>query len=442
MRINWKTLLDKTLAGVYLINKRGEFIYLNDIVERATRYSKEELYRMNIFQTTFQEDLDKVKSYLERVLSGETVFYEARYVRKDREVRWMWGFSSPIEIEGEIYALGSWIDVTRAKKLENELRNREEFYRALIEESLTPVYIVQNRKILYVNKAFEGLTGYSKEEILGKEFFMIHPEDRELVIGRYLERESGVREIETYSFRIIRKDGKVRWITVRPSKINLNGKPAVAATVLDTTEIHELNVELKKRAEYLSLLNSILRHDIGNALTAISAALELEDEKLKIHAREKVEYIMRLIADIRKLESAIEIIKPINLAEVVKDLANRYSIEVNVQDLFVYANEGLRSVFENIVSNAFLHGGKNVRVVIEAYRNGKWAICRISDNGRGIPDEIKTKIFEKGFSTANRTGMGLFIAKWLIDAYGGKIEVKDNKPSGAIFEIKLPILGD
>ncbi|MEM4155282.1 MAG: PAS domain S-box protein [Archaeoglobaceae archaeon] len=442
MRINWKTLLDKTLAGVYLINKRGEFIYLNDIVERATRYSKEELYRMNIFQTTFQEDLDKVKSYLERVLSGETVFYEARYVRKDREVRWMWGFSSPIEIEGEIYALGSWIDVTRAKKLENELRNREEFYRALIEESLTPVYIVQNRKILYVNKAFEGLTGYSKEEILGKEFFMIHPEDRELVIGRYLERESGLREIETYSFRIIRKDGKVRWITVRPSKINLNGKPAVAATALDTTEIHELNVELKKRAEYLSLLNSILRHDIGNALTAISAALELEDEKLKIHAREKVEYIMRLIADIRKLESAIEIIKPINLAEVVKDLANRYSIEVNVQDLFVYANEGLRSVFENIVSNAFLHGGKNVRVVIEAYRNGKWAICRISDNGRGIPDEIKTKIFEKGFSTANRTGMGLFIAKWLIDAYGGKIEVKDNKPSGAIFEIKLPILED
>ncbi|MCS7130800.1 MAG: PAS domain-containing sensor histidine kinase, partial [Archaeoglobaceae archaeon] len=285
-------------------------------------------------------------------------------------------------------------------------------------------------------------TGYSKEEILGKEFFMLHPEDSKLVVGKYLERESGLRNTETYSFRIVRKDGKVRWITVRPSRITFNGKSAVAATALDTTEINELNLELKKRAEYLSLLNTILRHDIGNALTAISAALELEDEKLKIRAKEKVEYITKLIVDIRKLESAIDIVKPVNLGELVREIAKRYSIEAKVQDLFVYANEGLSSVLENIVSNAFLHGGENVKVTVETYKNGKWAVCKISDNGKGIPDEIKPRIFDRGFSTANRTGMGLFIAKWLVDAYGGRIEVKDNKPSGAIFEIKLPILED
>jgi len=440
MKMNWKEILDKTLAGVYILDSEGRFVYVNDIVERATRYTKEELYKMDIFKITIPEELEKAKEYLERTIKGETVFYETRYVRKNGEIRWMWGFASPLEIGGEKYSLGSWIDVTRAKRLENELRNREEFYRALIEESLSPICITQKGKISYVNKAFEEFTGYSRDEMIGKELFIVHPEDKELAKKCVGGEEGLERNPETYSFRIIRKDGKVRWLTIRAAKITYNGEPAIAATAMDTTAIHEMNAELGRRAEYLSLLNSILRHDIGNALTTISAALELEDPNLRARALEKVNYIIRLIADVRNLESAIDILKPINIAEIIRDLSKRYKIEAKAEDIFVYANEGLSIVLENIVSNAFIHGGENVKVVVETLRNGKWAICRISDNGKGIPDEIKLRIFEKGFSTTNRTGMGLFIAKWLINAYGGKIEVRDNRPSGTIFEIRLPTL--
>ncbi|MEG9195042.1 MAG: PAS domain S-box protein [Candidatus Methanoglobus sp.] len=180
MKMNWKEILDKTLAGVYILDSEGRFVYVNDIVERATRYTKEELYKMDIFKITIPEELEKAKEYLERTIKGETVFYETRYVRKNGEIRWMWGFASPLEIGGEKYSLGSWIDVTRAKRLENELRNREEFYRALIEESLSPICITQKGKISYVNKAFEEFTGYSRDEMIGKELFIVHPEDKEL----------------------------------------------------------------------------------------------------------------------------------------------------------------------------------------------------------------------------------------------------------------------
>uniref|UniRef100_A0A7J3M012 histidine kinase n=1 Tax=Archaeoglobus fulgidus TaxID=2234 RepID=A0A7J3M012_ARCFL len=61
------------------------------------------------------------------------------------------------------------------------------------------------------------------------------------------------------------------------------------------------------------------------------------------------------------------------------------------------------------------------------------------DDGIGIPDELKTKIFERGFTTGKGMGMGLFIAKWLVNYMGGEIKVKDNKPKGAIFEILLPL---
>ncbi|MEM0302310.1 MAG: PAS domain S-box protein [Archaeoglobaceae archaeon] len=442
MKVNWKEILDKTLAGVYISDRDGRIIYVNDIIEKATLYSKEELYKMTIYQLAFPEDRKKAEEFSEKVFSGETVFYEIRYVRKDGEIRWIWGFAYPIEIDGKIFALGNWIDITRLKKLENELRNREEFYRVLIEESLTPVYIVQNRRILYVNKAFEELTGYSKEELLGKDFFMLHPEDREFVIQRYLERERGLRDIETYSFRILSKDGRVKWVTVRPARIIYNGAPAVAATALDTTEIHELNEELKFRAEYLSILNSILRHDIANALTTIALAFEIDDPGLKKRAQEKIEYITKLIRDVRNLESATEIKKPINIAGIVREIAKCYPIETKLKDVMVYANEGLKSVLENVISNSFIHGGENVKVTVEVYKDRDWAVCRISDDGKGIPDEIKSKIFEKGFSTANRTGMGLFIAKWIIETFGGRIEVKDNKPREALFEIYLRTLAD
>jgi PAS domain S-box-containing protein len=442
MRMNWKEILDKTLAGVYILDSEGRFVYVNDIVERATLYSKEELYSGDIFKITPPEELEKAKEYLRRTINGETIFYEAKYMRKSGEVRWMWGFASPIEIGGKKYCLGSWIDVTRAKRLEKELRNREEFYRALIEESLSPICITQKGKISYVNKAFEEFTGYHRDEMVGKELFIAHPEDRELVEKVCVEGESVGKDRDTFSFRIIREDGKVRWLTIRAEKITYNGEPAIAVTAVDTTAIHEMNAELKRRAEYLSLLNSILRHDIGNALTTISAALEMDDPKLKSLAIEKFGYILRLIADIRNLESAIDVLKPINIAEIVRDISKRYRIEAKLEDIFVYANEGLSSVLENIVSNAFIHGGENLKVVVEAFKNGKWAVCRISDNGRGIPDDIKPRIFEKGFSTTKRTGMGLFIAKWLVEAYGGKIEVRNNIPSGTVFEIRLPTLED
>lgn len=74
-------------------------------------------------------------------------------------------------IGDSVYILGNWIDITKTKMLEQKLREREEFYRTLIEDSLTPVYIVQGEKFVYVNKAFEETTGYSREEVIGKTHF-------------------------------------------------------------------------------------------------------------------------------------------------------------------------------------------------------------------------------------------------------------------------------
>lgn len=88
--------------------------------------------------------------------------------------------------------------------------------------------------------------------------------------------------------------------------------------------------------------------------------------------------------------------------------------------------------------NAIIHGkAKQIDIILQD--NGNECIVKIADNGKGIPDEIKDKIFEERFSygESKGSGLGLYIVKKLIEKYGWEIEVKDNFPKGAVFIIKI-----
>ncbi|MDI9645547.1 MAG: PAS domain-containing sensor histidine kinase [Archaeoglobales archaeon] len=320
-----------------------------------------------------------------------------------------------------------------------ELKNSEEFLRTLVDESLAPIYILQSGKMVYVNKSFEEVTGYKVEEILGREpFFIVHPEDRRGVYERYLAREAGKLGTETYSFKIITKHGVKKWITVRPSRIIYNGKPAVAATAIDTTELHEIKSKLEKRNEYLRFLNKILRHDIANALTFVRFALEDKEDEISKKAVERIDHIVRLINDVRTLEAALDELIEIRLDKVVEDVAKSYDVNFKVEEVSVLANNGLYSVVDNLIRNAIVHGGGEVEVeVLKENENG---VLRVKDRGKGVPKEIREKIFEEGFTTGKGTGIGLYIVKKLVEIYGGEIKVYDNVPHGAIFEVRLKVI--
>lgn len=441
----WREVVENLLAGVFLVDEKLRLRYVNKIVEIATGYRRDELYSMRVFHLAHEDDYPKIFEAYNRAITGERIFIENRYFTKDGRLRWSWGYLVPIEYKGERLGVGNWIDVTRVKKLEQRLRESEEFYRMLIEDSLTGVYIVQNDRFVYINRAFEEIVGYTREEILNKDpFSIVHPADREIVRKKYLKRVLESSPTETYSWRVIRKDGKVRWVTARPSRITYRGKPAVAATTIDTTQIHEMAEELRRKTEYLTLLNKILRHDIMNDLTVVRAALELRDEKLIENAISRINRMTELIKEIKILEEVGGDRKAVNLAEYVRDVAEVYreeaEIRLNLEDVYVMANEGLKAVLHNLIRNAIIHGGKKpIEITISVFRDDGMGVMVVADNGVGVPDEIKDRIFEEGFSGESGTGLGLFIVKKIVELYGGSIKVMDNKPSGAVFEVRLPL---
>lgn len=435
----YRTLMDISIAPIVIIQD-GIITYVNKTFEEISGYTPDEVLEKNPFEFLIHPDDTNImmEKYL-NLITGKslTESQDFRVISKSGDIIWARGRGSRVTVNRKPAVLVTAIDITK-------LKESEEFHRSLIDESLAPIYIVQKGKIIYVNRAFEAITGYSRDIIENKAFeFFVYHEDQNLFFEKYREIELGIKDIESLSFRIVTKRGELRWLTARLVRININGKSAVASTALDTTEIYALTEELHKKNEYQKLLSKILRHDILNDLTVIRASLEVNDPMLAEKALQKVLKMVEKIKDVRSLEEAIEVLRPVNVADFVKKVVEMYrheaKFELNLQEVFIEANESLKMAIDNLVGNAIIHSQVSpVEIKIDVFRDKEDCVIIVADNGVGIPEEIKKKIFESGYSRKGG-GLGLFLVKKIVEMLKGSIMVYDNKPRGAVFEIRIPI---
>ena len=189
-----------------------------------------------------------------------------------------------------------------------------------------------------------------------------------------------------------------------------------------------------------------MRHDIANNLTVTLMSLELletENTGLKDKAVRSIYKSVDLIEKMRELENAISSggeTKRYNLKVIIETVIKEYKdIKFNINgNCNFIGDNAFVAVIDNLVRNAIVHG-KTERIYFDISEDSNNCTLKIADFGVGIPDEIKDKLFDEGFSYGDKlsSGLGLFIAKKTIERYGGKIFVKDNKPQGAVFVITL-----
>jgi signal transduction histidine kinase len=218
-------------------------------------------------------------------------------------------------------------------------------------------------------------------------------------------------------------------------------------TLQDFTERRKAEEELKTSRYHVAMINKILRHDVTNELSVIRSALrlygELREERFLKEASDRVVKSVDLIRRMRELETFIWSrgdLKLYNIGSTIKEVMKNYpSIQFSIEGRGqVLADEALNSVIDNIIDNATIHGkADSLKIKIEKARD--MYEIRIADNGIGIPDEIKKRIFEENFvfGESARTGVGLYIVKNTIENYGGSVRVEDNTPKGAVFVLKL-----
>ncbi|MEM3699160.1 MAG: PAS domain-containing protein, partial [Archaeoglobaceae archaeon] len=108
--------------------------------------------------------LQQASEAIEKVMTGKSIRGEFMYLTKRGEKRCAFGVFTPYVYKGKVYAVGNFIDITYAKELEEKLKKSEEFYRSLIDNSSSPILIVQDGKFVFVNRIVEKITGYTREE--------------------------------------------------------------------------------------------------------------------------------------------------------------------------------------------------------------------------------------------------------------------------------------
>jgi PAS domain S-box-containing protein len=346
-------------------------------------------------------------------------------------------------------------DVTERKQAEEAFQESEERYRKIFENSpLGMILSTPDLRFFSVNPAWVAMIGYSEKELLGMSFKDItHPDNLALDLQRGEELTSGAIPVYSTEKRYIKKDGSILWGQVRISTIR-DEKGAMryfAAQVEDITERKLSGDALNKANRKLNLLSGVTRHDIGNQLTVLDAYITLLEEQHQ--DPDSLKQFKKITTAIQRINEMIQFTKeyesigvkaPVwqNCRTLVDTAAKQAPLgHVMVKNDIplsaeVFADPLIVKVFYNLMDNAERYGRKitTIRFFLKEDTTDPVIVCE--DDGDGIADEDKGQIFEQGFG--KNTGMGLFLAKEILDMTSITIRETGEPGKGARFELTVP----
>jgi signal transduction histidine kinase len=261
-----------------------------------------------------------------------------------------------------------------------------------------------------------------------------------------------------------RKDSSVFYVEASVIKLVLNGKPAWVSferSIPRTTgEFHDLSVELQESSQKISAMNeklrvvgSVTRHDVKNKLSIINANVYLLKKKLggDPELSKYLDAISNAVTSSDKLfefsriyeKIGAEQLTEVNVGECFNEavalLPSLVGVEVvnECQNLTVIADSLLRQLFYNLLDNSSKHGVKATRVSLRFSKLENGLKLYYEDNGVGISDENKLRLFTESFTTGNGSGLGLRLAKKMVDVYGWSIAETGVAGEGVRFEISI-----
>src|SRR5438105_7547333 len=342
----------------------------------------------------------------------------------------------------------------RLRRQLDEIRALKEYNENIIESSSSAIAVVaRDGTVLTANRAFWDLVG---GEGLDESIESLFPPYDELL-------QSNARSLET---QFINRHGEEKEVTVTSSPLNA-ADVADGARVLvisDITERVRLERELqeKERLASLGLLAAGVAHEVNTPLTGISsyAQLLLQDvseddpkyrllkkmEQQSFRASSLVNNLLDLIANRPRARESVSV--PILISSTLalhEDLLKAKSISVHVTDIPEMRVRGNFHDLQQVLTNILLNARDAVRerghIWIDVRENGENVDIRVKDDGKGIPPELLSRIFEPLVTTKRGqggTGLGLAIARRILHASDGEITVESTPGNGAEFTISLP----
>ena len=461
----YQLLAENVTDVIFTTDLELNLTYVSSSVKWLTGYTTEELIGTSMIELLTPESvwtaIDAIKQALEdeqiadqTLTRGDSPILQLKLKRKDGSIIWIETTRTFVRDEHKkpIGVLGVARNIEERKSAEQALINSEQKYRALVDQSLQGIMIIQAAplSVLFTNPSFSGFLNRSVEEVLAltpEEIqSMIHPEDLKIVLGRLGELMAGEPPASIpMAVRVFQKDGTMQWLEMFGRRIQYEEKKAIQIVALNVTGRINAEKHIQTQKERAMLYLDLMSHDFRNQLQIILGStmvmeMNLQDPEARRilgQITSAVERCQSMISKVKVTEPLMAVpLKPRQLRPALESvIAQRMdqhrdvdiAITLKVDDAIIDADQFLEQLLDNILENAIEHNQKSDRRVwIILDKKGEGFDIAIADNGPGISDSLKTAIFDV---SRRYGGVGLHQCKQICDKYGGRISVRDRVPN-------------
>ena len=369
----------------------------------------------------------------------------------------------------------------------SETRQRQQQEEILdILRASTPVglFMVQDGQFQFVNEDFRNVTGGSPDELMGTDpMALVLPEDRDMVRENAIAMLKGERTTP-YKYRIMNKDGDIRWMLEGVASVQYRGKRAAVGHSMDITELEraqgkledayeeerKLRRELEEEAQRRIEFTRALVHELKTPLTPVLSSSELLYSELReepwmsiaenIHRgatnlSNRIDELLDLarveigiLKVNRKAVDVLPLLHRIGKDMKVVALAAGQSLRVTLPDSLprVWADtDRLRQVVQNLLINASKFTPDGGKITLRAKERDGSLVVEVQDNGPGIPEEDQKRLFQPynrhlgDREYLSGLGLGLALCKYLVGLHDGEIWLNSRMGKGSIFGFSIPL---
>ncbi len=468
-KTEWETTFDAMSDGIFIFDRAGELKRVNRAGAAMEALHPRLLLGRQccaILRTSEEDEACVVEKALE---THRSVTIEITPIRLNRPLLVS---VEPVLDENNkaVGVVSTARDLSDLRKVQAVAREHQSLLNNILESARESIYAVDSEgRFKWCNTATLKGLGFQRNDFIGRSLLdMVFEGDRELVQEKLDAALSGAPQ--TYEMRYFAHDGRLRYARVDNSPLVVDGRTTgVLGIARDITEQKEER-ERAARADKLRALGQLasgVAHDFNNSLAAIlgraqllrrqvsDAALVRNLDIIQTAAEDAAATVRRIQTFARK--SAAKEFELVDVGSLLNDAIEitrtRWQNEARVRGLEyevkLEANKGhntygsaseLREVFVNLIVNAVDAMPKGGKLAISCNHQDSRLQLQFSDNGMGMPDDVRQKIFEPFFSTkgAHGTGLGLSVSYSIIERHAGSISVISEPGNGTTFMIDLP----
>ena len=280
----FRSTFEQVAVGICHVSPEGRFLRVNQKLCAILGYTSDELLSLTLQAVTHPDDLVSDLEYVRQVLADEIKTYsmEKRFLRKDGSQPWA---NLTVSLTRDTSGVPQYFiavveDISFRKIAEDALRQSEDKFRSIVENSLAGMFTVDEAyHFIYVNDELCRVLGRSRESLLGSDFRKVLSDDsRALVAERYIRRQRGEKIPPRYEIDVVRGDGKTRHIEIRVAVVrDASGLIRTMGQLIDVTEGKQAEELLRIERERFQMLSD--RAPLGMAMIAEDGTFEYVNPK-------------------------------------------------------------------------------------------------------------------------------------------------------------------